>query len=171
MRVLGMPAPWHAVRIGGWKFLMADSMGGARRYSFGAEQLAWIERELAGLGAGEHAALCCHVPIQSPGAWMWMVNRSAPEKWGFPYGDLQRDLKEVTDLLRRFPRAKAVLSGHIHYVDAVEYLGVTHLNSGAVSGNWWKGDGVLDRDFPPAFAIVDLHPDGRVERRMVSYAL
>jgi len=171
MRRLGMPAPWHAVKIGGWKFLMCDSISGEKRYAFGAEQLAWIERELTGLGEGEHAALCCHVPIQSPGAWMWMVNRSAQEKWTFPYGDLQRDLKEVTDLLRRFPRARTVLSGHIHYVDAVDYLGVRHLNSGAVSGNWWKGDGVLDRDFPPAFAIVDFHPDGRVERRMVTYAL
>jgi len=169
MRVLGMPGAWHAVRVSGWKFLMCDSISGEKRYAFGAEQLTWIERELAGLSEGEHAALCCHVPIQSPGAWMWMVNRSPQEKWTFPYGDLQRDLKEVTDLLRRFPRAKAVLSGHIHYVDAVDYLGVRHLNSGAVSGNWWKGDGVLDRDFPPAFAIVDFYPDGRVERQMVTY--
>lgn len=170
MRLLGMPAQWHAARIGGWKFLMCDSTAGGS-YAFGAEQMAWIERELSSLGEGEHAALCCHVPIQSVGAWMWMVNRSPREKWTFPRGDLQVDLRDVTDLLRRFPRAKAVLSGHVHYVDAVDYLGVTHLNSGAVSGNWWKGDGVLDRDFPPAFGLVDFHPDGRVERRMVGYTL
>lgn len=170
IRLLGMPAQWHAVRIGGWKFLMADSTAGGF-YAFGAEQMAWVEKELRDLAPGEHAALCCHVPVQSIGAWMWMVNRSPREKWGFPRGDLHIDLREVTDLLRQFPRAKAVLSGHIHYVDAAEYLGVAHLNSGAVSGNWWKGDGVLDRDFPPAFAVVDFHPDGRVERRMVGYAL
>lgn len=175
IRLLGMPAQWHAVRLGGWRFLMCDSTAAMAKpgsdYAFGAAQMAWIEKELSTLGEHEHAALCCHVPVQSVGAWMWMVNRSPREKWGFPRGDLQLDLREVTDLLRRFPRAKAVLSGHVHYVDAVEYLGVTHLNSGAVSGNWWRGDGVLDRDFPPAFALVDFHPDGRVERRMVGYAL
>lgn len=171
LAALGMPAAWHGVTLGRWRFLLLDSTAGATRYAFGAEQLAWLESELAAIPAGGHACLCTHVPIQSPGAWMWMVNRSGPEKWGFPFGDLHRDLGTATDLLRRFPAAKAVLSGHIHYVDAVEYLGVTHLNSGAVSGNWWKGDGVLDRDFPPAFAVVDFHPDGRVERRMVAYRL
>jgi 3',5'-cyclic AMP phosphodiesterase CpdA len=165
LTLLGMPAPYYAVRIGKWRFLMCDSMGG-RRYSFGEKQLAWIESQLSELGDGEHAALCCHVPIQSPGAWMYMVNHQPSEKWGFPYGDLQRDLKEVTQLLRRFPRARAALTGHIHYVDQADYLGVRHLNSGAVSGNWWKG--VLDNDFPPAFGLVDFHADGTVERQMVS---
>jgi hypothetical protein len=52
---------------------------------------------------------------------------------------------------------KVCLSGHIHLVDRVDYLGVSYLCNGAVSGAWWKGP---NQEFGNGYAIVDLFPDG-----------
>lgn len=169
MQVLRMPAPYHAVKIGKWHFIFLDSMLGGR-YALGAEQLAWLERTLAAVAPGEHACLCSHVPIISVATTMIRVNAVGAEQVTFPLDYQHRDLREIVELLVRYPCVRAALSGHVHYLDTVDYLGVRHFCGGAVAGNWWRGsDAVLDRHFPPAFSFMDFHTDGRVERTVVPY--
>ena len=57
-------------------------------------------------------------------------------------------------------------AGHVHLADMVRYLGVTYACNHAVCGSWW--DGPRD-EFPPAYAIIDLHSDGTFSNRVVDW--
>jgi hypothetical protein len=48
----------------------------------------------------------------------------------------------------------------------VEYAGVTYVCSGAVSGNWWKGDIDATRE---GYGVVDLYEDGSYQTQYVAY--
>jgi predicted phosphodiesterase len=76
------------------------------------------------------------------------------------------DSRRLKDLFYKNKQVKACISGHIHMVDRVHYLGVAYLCNGAVCGAWWKGD---CQEFKPGYAILDLYPDGLVFSRYVSY--
>ncbi|MBI3482145.1 MAG: metallophosphoesterase, partial [Bacteroidetes bacterium] len=78
-----------------------------------------------------------------------------------------KDAKALKDLFYKFNKVKLCLSGHIHYIDAVEYLGVKYICSGAASSNWWEG--VLD-EFPNAYTLIDLNTDGTTEHKYVFYS-
>jgi 3',5'-cyclic-AMP phosphodiesterase len=66
----------------------------------GAEQLAWLKKDLAGLTASTPVVVFAHVPL-------WAVY----EKWGWG----TRDTEQALDLLKRFGSV-TVLNGHIHQV-------------------------------------------------------
>ena len=48
----------------------------------------------------------------------------------------------------------------------VQYLGVTYACNHAVCGSWW--DGARD-EFPPAYAIIDLHADGSFTNQVIDW--
>lgn len=48
----------------------------------------------------------------------------------------------------------------------IDYLGVTFLCDGAVSGNWWRGPYM---DFPRGYVIVTLHSGGTAQEQFVAY--
>ena len=48
-------------------------------------------------------------------------------------------------------RLKAVLQGHTHVREAVEYKDCRYLTPGAVCGNWWKGPFMGS---PEGFAVL-----------------
>ena len=56
----------------------------------------------------------------------------------------------------------------MHYVDGIEYLGVTYLCNGAVSGNWW-GDPLALEEFAPSYALLDMYEDGTFDDRLIYY--
>ncbi|MBV9490751.1 MAG: metallophosphoesterase [Verrucomicrobia bacterium] len=68
--------------------------------TLGAEQLAWLEKDLKGLSASTPIVLFAHIPL-------WAVY----PKWGWGTGDAERALSFV----RRFGSV-TVLNGHIHQV-------------------------------------------------------
>lgn len=78
------------------------------------------------------------------------------------------DHQRIKDLFFKHKNVKLCLSGHVHYLDAVQYLGVKYLCNGAVSGNWWRENFVLD-EFPPVYSIIDLYADGTSELQTVYY--
>ena len=75
--------------------VQVDAMG-----NIGAEQLAWLKTDLAGLSASTPVVVFAHIPL-------WMVY----EKWGWG----THDGAEALALLRRFGSV-TVLNGHIHQV-------------------------------------------------------
>lgn len=75
--------------------VQVDAMG-----SLGAEQLAWLKADLAGLNASTPIVVFAHIPL-------WMVY----EKWGWGTADGAQALT----LLKRFGSV-TVLNGHIHQV-------------------------------------------------------
>jgi 3',5'-cyclic AMP phosphodiesterase CpdA len=75
--------------------VQVDAMG-----NLGAEQLAWLKNDLAGLSASTPVVVFAHIPL-------WMVY----EKWGWGTADGAQAL----GLLKRFGSV-TVLNGHIHQV-------------------------------------------------------
>ena len=75
--------------------VQVDAMG-----NIGAEQLAWMKGELAGLSRSTPIVVFAHIPL-------WMVY----EKWGWG----TKDGEEALNLLRPFGSV-TVLNGHIHQV-------------------------------------------------------
>ncbi len=75
--------------------VQVDAMG-----SLGAEQIAWMKTDLAGLSASTPIVVFAHIPL-------WMVY----EKWGWGTADGAQALA----LLKRFGSV-TVLNGHIHQV-------------------------------------------------------
>jgi hypothetical protein len=82
------------------------------------------------------------------------------------------DAMELKNLFYRHPNVKLCLSGHTHYIDEVDFLGVRYLSGGAVCGNWWKDENrvsmVFD-EFPPAYTLIDLYADGSTRHERIYY--
>jgi hypothetical protein len=72
----------------------------------------------------------------------------------------------LRDLFFQYPNIKACLSGHIHLIDHVNYLGVDYYCNGAVCGSWWMGN---HQQFPPAFTIQNFYTDGSTDREVHYY--
>jgi 3',5'-cyclic AMP phosphodiesterase CpdA len=92
---------WYSYNHKGVHFIglnncvQVDAMG-----NLGAEQLAWLKADLAGLSASTPIVVFAHIPL-------WMVY----EKWGWGTADGAQALA----LLKRFGSV-TVLNGHIHQV-------------------------------------------------------
>ena len=92
---------WYSYNYKGVHFIglnnvvQVDAMG-----NLGAEQLAWLKADLAGLSSSTPIVVFAHIPL-------WMVY----EKWGWGTSDGAQALA----LLKRFGSV-TVLNGHIHQV-------------------------------------------------------
>jgi hypothetical protein len=85
--------------------------------------------------------------------------------WHVPDAWMHRDVKPVLDLFKGH-NVRLLLSGHIHLVDRVEYLNMTFVCDGAVSGAWWKGP---NQEFAEGYGVIDLWPDGSFKHQYVTY--
>ena len=59
----------------------------------------------------------------------------------------------------------AVLQGHLHVNELVEYQNTKFITGGAVCGNWWHG---LQMGTPEGFTVVSLH-SGKITTRYETY--
>lgn len=164
---LKLPNRFYAFEKKGWKFIALDSINGDNGYQLDDEQFTWLKQELQ---KSPSTPVCVfnHVPILSLGALLYSTKRKPLKDVKFPSGDMHNDHQRIKDLFFEHKQVKLCLSGHVHYVDAIEYLGVKYLCNGAVSGNWWGNPLSLD-EFAPVYAIIDLYKDGSSEYRMVHY--
>lgn len=164
---LGLSKAYYALERGGWKIVVLDSVAWdpSRPYGYVArlddEQFAWLENELASTNLP-----CCivsHIPILSACAYFDGPNEEGGD-WRVPGQWMHLDARRLKTLFYQNRHVKLCMAGHIHLVDRLEYLGVTYLCNGAVCGNYWKG---ALQEFSPAFALLDLYPDGRFEHRII----
>ena len=164
--MLKMPGRYYAFETKGWKFIALDSINGASGYQLDDEQFKWLETQLS----VTKLPVCIfnHVPILAMGPLLFDTKRKPLADVHFPSGDMHNDHQRIKDLFHAHTGVKLCLSGHVHYIDEVEYLGVTYMCNGAVSGNWWGNPIVLD-EFPPVYSIIDLYQDGTVERALKFY--
>ena len=169
---LKMPARHYSFDKGGWHFVVLDSMefshGNNQGYlaRLDDEQFAWLEADLAATPAVTPVCVLSHIPILSVAAFL-DGDLNGTGTWVVPGSWMHIDARRIKDLFARHPNVKVCLSGHLHMVDDVTYLGVRYLCDGAVCGGWWKGKW---QEFGPAYALLDLYEDGSVERTMVAYS-
>jgi 3',5'-cyclic-AMP phosphodiesterase len=166
MDVLKLPSRYYSFSAKGWKFVCLDSINGTNGYQLDEEQFGWLERELA--GTTQPVLVYSHVPILSMGALLYYTQRKPLHEVKFPSGDMHNDHQRIKSLFHKSGKVKVCLSGHVHYVDGVDYLGVKYLCNGAVSGNWW-GDPIALEEFPPVYAVIDLYDDGSSVQQLVHY--
>jgi predicted phosphodiesterase len=76
------------------------------------------------------------------------------------------DAHELLGLLRAHANVKLCLSGHTHQTETVSFGHIDFVNSGAVSGLWWKGD---FHHTDEGYNIIDLYDDGSYTARYQSY--
>ena len=168
IEMLNLPNRYYSFEKNDWKFIALDSINGKVGYSLDEEQFEWLDRELGNAHEGQPILVFNHVPLLSACATMYLIEREEASTTKYPIGDQHTDTKRVKALFHKHKKVKLCLSGHVHYIDAVEYLGVKYLCNGAVSGNWWRNPLALD-EFPPVYTIIDLYEDGTSKHQHVHY--
>jgi hypothetical protein len=106
-----------------------------------------------------------HIPIVSVTGF-FDGKRVKSGAWEVPGSWLHTDARRLKDLFYQHKNVKLCLSGHMHTVDRVDYLGVTYLCNGAVSGAWWRGNYY---ETPPGYAVIDLYADGSFAHEYVTW--
>lgn len=169
LEIFGVEKPWRSFNKGGWHFIILDSTHTDGRDGYIAqlddEQFEWLSADLAATSATTPVLVLSHIPILSAAAAMGHGTEKTGD-WVVPGSWMHRDARRIKDLFLKHPNVKLACSGHLHLVDRVDYLGVSYLCNGAVSGGWWKGP---NQECQPGYALIDLYADGGFERQYVEY--
>lgn len=168
---LGLKSAHYSLDRAGWHFVVLDSMQiAAGNHGYMARlddaQFAWLEADLAATPPATPVCVLSHIPILSVASFLDGKLATATD-WVVPGAWMHIDAARIKDLFRQHPNVKVCLSGHLHMVDDVTYLGVRYLCNGAVCGGWWKG---AYQEFGPVYAVLDFFDDGSVERQLGSYS-
>ncbi|MDZ7637176.1 MAG: metallophosphoesterase [Bryobacterales bacterium] len=147
---------------GRWHFVLLDSIGIApgRNYigMIDEEQLDWLRNDLASTGPARPIVITTHIPLVSA------VLQEVADRWAKRENYLINNSQEVLKTLEGY-NVKAVLQGHTHIREEVVYKGVRYLTSGAVSGNWWKGE---REGHPEGFGVLSVNGD-QIDWRYETY--
>lgn len=170
--VLGLKERYYSFDQAGWHFVVLDSMqiDYASQHGYTARiddaQFAWLAADLAATPRETPVLVLSHIPILGSCVF-FDDDLENTGTWVIPGAWMHIDARRLKDLFHQHPNVKVCLSGHVHLVDDVSYLGVRYLCNGAVCGGWWKGN---YQEFGPAYALVDLYADGTCDNRLVSYS-
>lgn len=178
---LGVPGWYYSQVHRGVKLIALDSVqtDGGDGYVGGLDdaQFEWLRGELAATPRTQTVIIMTHIPIVHCSTLLVDANFSAQEGVKLGAGTMFLDARRVHNLLERHPNVRLVLTGHIHMTERVEYAGITHINSGAVSGAWWRsqekarGERAADSRegferralrSEPGYGLIDVYED-RVE--------
>ncbi len=134
----------------GVHFIVLDSIGITAEHHYEAkvddDQLAWLGKELAAQAAGTPIVVVTHIPLVTAVPSYTIPAPQAASGNGFVNGPAAIKLFEGHNVL-------AVLQGHTHVNERVEWHGVPYITSGAVCGNWWKGTRL---GTPEGFTVVTI---------------
>lgn len=172
LEALGLKDRYYSFDRAGWHFVVLDSTqidyDSQHGYTarFDDAQFAWLAADLAATPRETPVLILSHIPILSSCVF-FDDDLEKTGTWVIPGAWMHIDARRCKDLFHQHPNVKVCLSGHVHLVDDVSYLGVRYLCNGAVCGGWWKGK---CQEFDPAYALVDLYNDGTVENRLVVYS-
>ncbi len=165
---LGLPRTYHSFDQGGWRIIVLDSMTAddetVYRGELDAVQFDWLKNELATTPAETPIAIVSHIPIVTVGALEFEDHlKDDPRKRKMLS---HQDARALVHLFRKHPNVKLCLSGHTHLTERVSFSGIDFVNSGAVSGLWWKGDHYHTDE---GYNVIDLFDDGTFATQYVSY--
>ena len=148
----------------GVHFIILDSIGFTpdRAYEgrIDAQQLAWLQADLQHQPAARPIIVSVHTPLVSA------IDNYTPTS-AVPsahHGNTVINSSQVTRLFEGH-NVLAVLQGHTHINERVDWHGVPYITSGAVCGNWWHGTRL---GTPEGFTVVSLRA-GKLTTRYETY--
>jgi len=168
LEVCGLETRYRSFERAGWHFIVLDSTfvtENGYKGRLDEEQFEWLADDLKRTDPALPVLVLSHIPILSASAY-FDGDAEKSGDWVVPGAWMHIDARRIKDLFVKHPNVKLCLSGHIHLVDRVDYLGVTYLCNGAVCGGWWKG---LYQECDAGYAVVDLYADGGFESQYVTY--
>ena len=169
MDIFGVDSPYRSFDRAGWHFVVLDSTfphgEGSYEGRLDEKQFAWLERDLKATPAQTPVLVLSHIPILSAAVFLIGENEKSGD-WIVPRSYVHIDARRIKDLFYQHPNVKLCLSGHLHAVDRVDYLGVSYLCNGAVSGAWWRGK---HYEHDAGYALIDLYDDGSFGGEYVTY--
>ncbi len=146
----------------GYHFIVLDSIQVLedRTWEGGidAPQMAWLAKDLAAVAPETPIIISVHVPMAT-GAAAYLKPQPAKARQL-----MVNNAFEVVPLFENH-NVLAVLQGHLHLNEMVNYKGVTYLTRGAVCGNWWHGPRM---GVPEGFTVVSLRK-GKISWRYETY--
>ncbi len=151
-----------------WRFIFLDStlpQGQEFIAKFDEEQFEWFQGVLQDTTQDTHICVASHIPICSVSVFFDGENEKTGN-WVVPGNWMHLDARRIKDLFYKHPNVRLCLSGHMHMVDACEYLGVKYACNGSVAGYGWEKPYL---EFEPGYALVDLYEDGSSKIEYVTY--
>lgn len=146
----------------GWHFILLDSIGmGEDRRFYGfidPAQVEWLRADLEKTGKERPIIVVTHVPLVT--GVVPFIGQPLEKQRSL----LVTNATEVLRLLSGY-RVKAVLQGHTHVREVVDYLGCKYITSGAVAGSWWKGPWI---GHPEGFGVLRAQ-NGEISWRYETY--
>ena len=166
---LKLAAPYRSFDRAGWHFVVLDSIypnGSSYLGRLDEPQVEWLAADLAAVDPRTPVLVLSHIPIMS---FSPMVDPATARGANtlVSGSDMHADFRRLKALFKQHANVKLCLSGHIHLVDRVDYLGVTYLCGGAVCGDWWRGN--LFGDCDAGYGLLDLYDDGTFDHQYVTY--
>jgi 3',5'-cyclic-AMP phosphodiesterase len=146
----------------GYHFIVLDAIQPTRDRSWearvDASQLDWLKKDLGGLSPHTPIVVVTHVPLVT-GAASYGPPREGKDK--------QLCVSNAFEVLPLFAghNVLAVLQGHTHINEVVNFRGIPFVSSGAVCGNWWHG---TRWGTPEGFTVVSLR-NGKINWRYETY--
>jgi 3',5'-cyclic-AMP phosphodiesterase len=146
----------------GWHFVLLDSVlvTPERGFMGGIEdgQFDWLAADLKGIGSKRPVVIALHIPVVTGFGQYIGVRPESLRTLQFA------DPARFFDLIAGY-KVKAVLQGHTHIREIIDYNGVKYITSGAVCGNWWKGP---HRGHPEGFGVITVRGE-ELSWRYVTY--
>lgn len=126
---------FYSFDFAGWHFVVLDSIGLTPNRTYighiDEEQIEWLRNDLRKAGTTAPIVAVTHVPL-STGFLQWMT----PKHDGTMI--VVQNAAPVLELLHEY-NVKAVLQGHTHICETLEYRGCQYITSGSVCGQSWRG--------------------------------
>lgn len=169
LEALGLKRAYYSFDQNGWHFVVLDSVMPYRdkyKAHLGKRQLEWLENDLAKVDPKTPVLVMSHIPILSVTPLL-APDVSATGDFEFGGGAIHLDGQAIKNIFKKYPNVKVAISGHQHLVDRVDYMGVSYLCNGAVSGGWWKGKNLEECD--AGYGLIDLYEDGSFENQYITY--
>jgi 3',5'-cyclic-AMP phosphodiesterase len=165
---LDLASSYHSFDRNGWHFVVLDYLKEEEPGRFSPkisdEQLAWLKKDVAA-HKEQPTILVNHAPfIAAFEAWS---DRGIETEKGriAPYGRVISNLPAVLTSIEG-ANVKALISGHLHTVEEIDYNGQRFICSGSVSGHQWNGPRL---GFPEGFGVFDCRADGTFDYAYQSY--
>jgi len=134
---LGHGKTYRSFDYKGWHFMLLDGIGFTKDCQYyghiDSSQIKWIKNDLSSLDSETPIVISIHIPFYSISAQVSEDPTAANSK-----GIVITNANQVLELFNNY-NLKAVISGHLHWIEEIIYQDVHHINVGAVSGGWWEG--------------------------------